>query len=750
MTPKGAVEPRSAAQSASARRPRRERPHRASGSGSKAGRRAETPDEPPAEPQDGDSQPWYASFLIQAIVIFVVTFVAHSSSLRNQYAFDDELIILRNIPVQRGISGIGEILTTDVFASYFESVGGEGLAANKHYRPLSILTFAIEQSLFGRTLGDEYRAVRAEWNNPGAAERQPGELEARLNDVEREIEEANREIAFHRHLIQLLLYAGSALILLLFLRKVVPTSPGVAFIATLLFALHPIHTEVVANIKSRDEILSLLFILLAGIFLFEWDRTRKRSAMALAMVSLALALLSKEYAVVAPIILGAALILVRGRRMRAATGTIFPLMILVVVYVLARQSVVGGADAGDLASRDILIDPFLKLRTGEMEGSILATKIDIIDHYLRLLLVPHPLSSDYSYATFAYQTVTSPTFLLSLLIHVALIALTLYAWRRRHILAFAGIVYFGFLLLVQIGATMGERLIYHSSVGFALLLGWAIARLPRPVAALVCVAIAVPYGVTSFARDRVWRDNRSLFLTDVQTVPRSAMVNGNAGAEIVNEALDRIRDRQRSNLPLTPADRELVKKQAGEALVYLQRAVSIHDRHVGAWTNAGIAHYYREEWEEASKAFARAAAIAPDRPALRQYATNFHMLGTALARSGDLEAATEMFRRAVAANPADVRLRTDYATSAFMALRFDEARAAFEQARAMDPANPAAARGVAAATEFDRLTRATIERPNDPQAFDELAALLARNPQPAFAAAAERARATSERLRNSR
>ncbi len=715
------------------------------------GRRAKSTNEPPATPADADSRPWYASFLIQAIVIFVVTFVAHSSSLRNQYAFDDELIILRNIPVQQGISGIGEILTTHVFASYFESVGGEGLAANKHYRPLPIVTFAIEQSLFGRTLGDEYRAVRAEWSNPGAAERRPGELEARLNDVEREIEQANREIAFHRHLIQLLLYAGSAVVLLLFMGKcIVPSSAGVAFIATLLFALHPIHTEVVANIKSRDEILSLLFILLTGIFLFEWDRARKRSSMALAMVSLALALLSKEYAVVAPIILGAALMLVRGRKMRAAIVAIVPLMILVGIYVIARQSFVGGADAGDLASRDIFIDPFLKLRTGEMEGSILATKIDIVDHYLRLLLFPHPLSSDYSYATFAYQTVASPTFLLSLLIHVALIALTLYAWRRRHILAFAGIVYFGFLLLVQIGATMGERLIYHSSIGFALLVGWAIARLPRPVATLVCVAIAVPYGVASFARDRAWYDNRSLFLTDVQTVPRSAMVNGNAGAEIVNDALERIRDRQRSNLPLTPTDRDLVKKRTGEALVYLRRAVSIHDRHVGAWTNVGIAHYYREEWEEASKAFARAAAIAPDRPALRQYATNFHMLGTAMARSGDLEAATEMFRRAVAASPADVRLRTDYATSAFMALRFGEARAAFEQARAMDPANPAAARGVAAAAELDRLTRATIDRPNDPQAFDELAALLARNPQPAFAAAAERARATSERLRNSR
>lgn len=684
-------------------------------------------------------------FLIQALLIVALTFAAHSSSLRNQYALDDELIILRNVPVQRGISGIGEILTTHMFASYFESIGSEALAANRHWRPLSVITFAVEQSLFGRTLGDDYRAVLSEWNTGSAAE----DLPARRDAMERQIDEANREIAFHRHLVQLLLYAASLVVLLLFLRKCIfPTVPMAAFVTTLVFALHPIHTEVVANIKSRDEILSLLFILLAGIFVFEWDRTRKQRALLLAMASLGLALLTKEYAVVAPIIFGCALVLVRGRDLRrVAMSTVVPLMIVVAVYLVVRQAFVSGGGSVDLASQDLLIDPFLKLRTGEMEGSIVATKIDIIDHYLRLLLFPHPLSSDYSYAAFSYQTFASPTFWLSLLIHAALIALTIFAWQRRHILAFAGIVYFGFLILVQIGATMGERLIYHSSLGFAMLLGWGIARLPRPAMAVACVALAVPYGVASFARDRAWADNRTLFLTDVKTVPGSALVNGNAGAQIMNEALDLIRERNERNLQLTGADRDVIKKRAADALVYLRRAVSVHERYVNAWINIGIAHYYREEWEPAGTAFARAAAISPNHPALRQYATNFHMLGMALARSGDLRGGSAMFRRAAAASPGDIRFKTAYAASAFMDLRFAEAKSAFQEALAIDPNNPEAARGFAAASEFDRLTRATVERPNDPEAFAQLAAQLARNPQPRFAEAAERARSTSARLR---
>lgn len=687
------------------------------------------------------------AFLVQALVIAILTLAAHSSSLRNLYAFDDELLILRNIPVQRGISGIGEIFTTHIFASYFESQGDEGLAANRHYRPLSIMTFAIEQSLFGQTLGDEYRAVRAEWNDP-SAQGEVGDLEARLNDVERRIDQANRDIAFARHLDQILLYAITMVLLLFFLQQcILPGSPWAAFIATVLFALHPVHAEVVANIKSRDEILSLLFIVVSGIFVFAWDRTRKPGAMVLAMVALALALLSKEYAVIAPAIFGAALVLVRGRKVRAVIQSMLPLLGVIVLFLIVRQAfIAGGASSAD-RTPDILIDPFLKLRTGEASGSIVATKIDILLKYVRLLLYPHPLSSDYSYAAFAYRSFASPTFWLSLFLYLALIAATLYAWQRRHILALAGILYLGFLFLTQLGAFLGERLVFHASLGFTLLLGWAIAKLPRAAALALCALIAIPYGVLTFQRDRAWKDNRTLFLTDVKTVPRSTLVNGNAGTQVLNEALDRLRERNRAKQSLTPADQRFIKAKAADALVYLQRAVTIHDGNVAAWTNVGIAHYYREEWDAAADAFAKAAAISPTRPALRQYATNFHMLGMALAKSGNLPAATDMFRRATAADPAEVRLQSDYGSLAFMAMRFDEAKTAFQHALTLAPNDRKAATGLAAATEFDRVTRATRERPNDPQAFADLAELLAKNPQPNFVAAAARARATSEGLR---
>lgn len=686
------------------------------------------------------------ALLLQALVIVAITFAAHWSSLGNQYALDDQLILQRNVHVLRGIRGIGEIFTTHVYQSYFEGISGEAPPMNRHYRPLAVSTFAIEQSLFGPTLGDEYLAARQEAASPTS---DPGVAEKRLVEVERQIDAVNASIAFERHLVQLLLYAGAMVVLLLFLsRCIFPQNPWAAFIATVVFALHPIHTEVVANLKGRDEILSILFLSATGIFVFEWDRTRRPLAMGLAIASITLGLLSKEYAVLAPPILGAALMLVRRRTFRQVlTSTVVPLVVPVALFMMLRQEMLGTAPTAGQAAFDLIVDPFLKIRTGEAQGSIAATKIDMMDQNLRLLFVPHPLAADYSYAAFSYRTFGAWQVWASLLAHAVIAALTLLAWRRRHVLAFAGIVYLGFTILVQIGAVLGDRLAFHPSLGFAVLLGWVIALLPRPAALAVCALIAVPYGVLSYQRDAAWKDDRTLFATDVKTVPDSTLVRAKAGSALLNEGLDRVAQRSRENQPLSPADRQFVRERAAAALVHLRRSVEINPAYAGAWISIGTAHYYREEWGPSGDAFARAAEIDPGHPALSRYAANFHLLGATLAKNGDLAGANEMFGRASAAAPGDLRYQMTYGATALSLLKFAEARKAFERAVEVDSTNGPARQGLTAAIAYDKLTQATVERPNDPQAFEDLAAALERYPQPAFAAEAARMRAKAAELR---
>src|SRR5439155_22255608 len=93
-------------------------------------------------------------------------------------------------------------------------------------------------------------------------------------------------------------YILSVVFLLHLLREhILPESPYTAFVASVIFLAHPLHTEVIANVKSRDEILSFLFIVLTFIALCRSRQTKRSSHLASGLFSYFLALLSKEYAV---------------------------------------------------------------------------------------------------------------------------------------------------------------------------------------------------------------------------------------------------------------------------------------------------------------------------------------------------------------------------------------------------------------------------------------------------------------------
>lgn len=122
---------------------------------------------------------------------------------------------------------------------------------------------------------------------------------------------------------------------------------------------------------------------------------------------------------------------------------------------------------------EILNNPYL-LATGEER---FCTKTYILLKYLLLQLFPHPLSSDYSFNSILYRHFSSWDFILSLAVHLVMLAGAIYYTLKKHLLGFALMTYilFGLLianLFMDIGATMGERLIFHSSIGFCIALAF--------------------------------------------------------------------------------------------------------------------------------------------------------------------------------------------------------------------------------------------------------------------------------------
>lgn len=138
------------------------------------------------------------------------------NTIPNQYAMDDELVttVDKNYPhrlTSKGLSAIPQIFREPYYKD------DQGYAYD--YRPVTLSVFALEHSLFG----------------------------------------ANPHIS---HFINVILYALLCGLLLYVLEKLFPeTNPVIPFSVTLLYAAHPIHTEVVASIKNRDEIMALGFML---------------------------------------------------------------------------------------------------------------------------------------------------------------------------------------------------------------------------------------------------------------------------------------------------------------------------------------------------------------------------------------------------------------------------------------------------------------------------------------------------------
>jgi len=402
---------------------------------------------------------WIYTFKFQAIVIALLSIILFANTFQHEYALDDTIVIAKNEYVYEGFAGIGSILTKDAFDSYYKQFNSSNQLAGGRYRPLSIISFAVEQQFLGPVpSGKKLDSVVA---HAGEA----GPQEAKFN-----------KDMHVRHVFNVFWFALSMVILLYFLRYIVFKNPLMAFMAAILFVIHPIHTEVVANVKSRDEILSLMLICLTFIFAFKYHENKEKKGMlAAGLVCYFLAFLAKEYAVGLIILLPMAFYLFNNFSLSKSIMASLPYYAVMAAYMVIRLQIV--ASMSPDSTNDILNNPYALATDAEK----LATQISTTLNYLKLLIYPNPLSADYSYNTIPYSDFSNIIVWLSLAVHFALIYGLFYFLKRRHVLSFAIAFYLVNLLLIcniifNIGGTMGERLIYHSSVGFCIAIAWLLYK----------------------------------------------------------------------------------------------------------------------------------------------------------------------------------------------------------------------------------------------------------------------------------
>jgi hypothetical protein len=332
------------------------------------------------------------------------------------------------------------------------------------------------------------------------------------------------------HVVNLLLHAAASALVYLLAARWLPRTG--AFAAGLLFAVHPVHVEAVANSVGRAELLATTFTLASALlYLRHGDLVRTTGRWhwgaalgTLGMVLLALA--SKESAFAAP----ALLLLLDWLREREA-GRAFrvrrdpqsalwlAVVALTVVWLLLRARILGDL-AGDQPAPGL---------AGTSLTERVIIMLPVVTEYLRLLLLPLHLSADYSPNFLPVTTTFGAHAVLGLLLLAACAGLAVIAQVKAPVVT-AGIAWVGASLLIvanlvePTGILLAERTLYLPSVGLCLVLGWlwceAWRRAPVPAGAALCVMV-IAFTTRTEAREGVWQDNTVFFHQLVRDAPRS-------------------------------------------------------------------------------------------------------------------------------------------------------------------------------------------------------------------------------------
>lgn len=426
------------------------------------------------------------------------TFILYAQTIGFGYALDDVAVLHGNDFVKQGFGGFGKILST----FYWHGNQSFAMSNSGLFRPVSLLLFATEWQIFG--------------DKPGVF-----------------------------HFIHVVLYALVSMQLYLFLSELFGKNAGrLALIASLLWIVLPIHTEVVANLKSADEILSLLFSLLGLRYLLKWNHNPMIATLLLAGGFFFLSFLSKEAAI---LILPIGLLMLMMFRGRSVKSLIVPGVILfafALVWLGWHEWVISNA-ASDRITYDYRHNALLSNPSAIDQ---LGTAIGLQARYWLKMLTGYPLSYNYSFNEIPVNGFADIWPWISL---AGIAAAGFFAWRNyksQPAISFGIIFYFVTIILTsnifyKIGDIFAERFTFVPSIGFCIVLAVLILRNAKSQFAITSasmgfvVVICIAYSARTFARSSDWKEENTLFIADADHAPNSARVHDNVGVIKLNSAL---------------------------------------------------------------------------------------------------------------------------------------------------------------------------------------------------------------------
>ena len=475
---------------------------------------------------------WWAVPLL-AILVYLPAFTA-------DFTLDDVLIVEENTYV-KSLDKIPAIWTSHYWAGKLDA-SDDGL-----YRPLTLTTYTLQYAMFG-------------------------------------------EKPFAFHFINVLLHALVCVVLMKFVQFLFK-DVWLVVIAGCLFAIHPIHTEAVAGIVGRAELLAALFIFLSGISYHHWRKSGEWKWLGLLVVSTFAAITSKEHGfMLAPILflqeVYYSLTWKNYTWSEKNKWIAFAGVVLISIIMWSYRASITG-------------DPVPHELWAETDGvTRMATALRIAIEYVWMHFIPWTLSADYWTGSTPIVGWGNPMVLLSLVVMIALVA-AMIMWRKKFPAIAWGIAFFLLTLLpvsnflFAAGFLKAERVLYIPSIGLIIAISAGLVLLRssaklQPAFLGLTALLAVFFIGRTFARAEDWKNNFTLAQATLKTDPDSPRFNNMMGLEL----------------------RAQQKNQ--EAITYFEKSIQSNPNHVPALVNLGTEYRNLNRLPEAAATLEKALEIDPN------------------------------------------------------------------------------------------------------------------------------------------
>ncbi len=547
----------------------------------------------------------YKQYKKIALFFIASCIILYGNSLKNKYALDDDYVTVTNFPVKgqnfvpnqkqtsKGFKGIPEIWRSN-YAHDNES--------SFEYRPLTTTTFAIEYQFFGQ--------------NP-----------------------------FISHLINLLLYILTVWCIFCILMELFRNFAyafTLAFLTTFVFLLHPIHTEVVDNIKCRDELMAFLFPLLALWYSLKcYDKPSAKSII-LIILFLLLGLFSKKSALLFMAIIPLALFFYRQITRKAIIIFGSSLLLMRVLYFFIKSKF--------LTENEIRFfyhfeNPLFTENVSFL-GKIIAA-LKTLGFYVKFLVFPYPFRFYYGGNTLDISSSITIYLIIGILF---LIGGALYYFKTKSklflfsFLLFLGTIFPFVNFASPVAGIVGERLAYQSSLWFCLILiSIALPYIPKfnhfniknfsskPL--VYSVPLIMICSIYIINRNTQWNTKVTLFEHDMPRLKESAKGN----SLMANEYFEMLRVGQNRYTP-----EALVQK----ALYHYNLAIKNDSSFYSCYNNAGVIYYtYMGDVNSAKKHFNLAIKYKAN------YPQAYENLGNCYKYEKNTEEAFKSYKKAWELNP---------------------------------------------------------------------------------------------------